>query len=114
MKFLLEKARICILNCIARERGAEVQDRMLLQQAVEVRILCVVDPIQRLPGRFSLKWVTTMQTRNWMWYSNQLQKFIIEHAGDFYKRQSRVVDGSRFVPELPWKGICAFFASFIV
>eukprot|EP00823_Brevimastigomonas_motovehiculus_P008277 TRINITY_DN7560_c0_g1_i1.p1 TRINITY_DN7560_c0_g1~~TRINITY_DN7560_c0_g1_i1.p1 ORF type:complete len:748 (-),score=168.05 TRINITY_DN7560_c0_g1_i1:227-2470(-) len=68
------KARGCLLNAIAGERKSEVQDRMILAEAVEVFV--------EMGYNYADQKLAV--------YSNLLQKDIIEHAGDHYKRQSRV------------------------
>jgi len=67
------KARTCILNAIARERASEEQDRHLLREAVDVFV--------EMGYNFGDKKLKV--------YQSDLEKHVVDHAGDYYKRQSR-------------------------
>jgi len=67
-------AKVCILNAIQRERNSEEQDRQLLRESVEVFV--------EMGYNFADKKLKV--------YQSDLEKFIVEHAGDYYKRQSRI------------------------
>jgi AMMECR1 domain-containing protein len=65
-------ARTAILNCIERERNSEEQDRHLLQESVNVFV--------EMGYNFGNKKLKV--------YKSDLEKYVIDHAGAFYKRQS--------------------------
>lgn len=67
-------ARQAILNAIEKERNNEEQDRHLLQEAVLVFV--------EMGYNYNNKKLGV--------YSANLEKYIIEHAGQYYQRQSRV------------------------
>ena len=67
-------ARQAILNAIEKERGNEEQDRHLLQEAVLVFV--------EMGYNFNSKKLAV--------YSGDLEKYIVEHAGQYYQRQSRI------------------------
>ncbi len=66
-------ARLAILKSIEKERNGESQDRLLLQEAVAVFV--------EMGFNFGNKKLAV--------YSSDLERFIIDHAGDFYRRKSR-------------------------
>lgn len=67
-------ARQAILNAIEKERGNEEQDRQLLQESVFVFV--------EMGYNYNSKKLAV--------YTNDLENHIVEHAGQYYQRQSRV------------------------
>ena len=74
-------ARQAVLNAIEKERNNEEQDRHLLKEAVMVFVEMGYNSNKRLAV-----------------YTNDLEKHIIEHAGLYYQRQSRVWMDSDSMP----------------